>query len=46
VPLDKLARMFGFEPPRETGYTTVEAMKAMIEGNVRAFVSLGGTPRR
>ena len=42
VPLDTLARMFGFEPPRETGHTTVDAMQGVIEGSVRAFVSLGG----
>lgn len=42
VPLDKLAELFGFEPPRETGYTTIEAMKAIIDSKVRAFVSLGG----
>ena len=42
VPLDKLAEMFGFEPPRETGYSTVDGMQAIIAGKVRAFVSLGG----
>ena len=42
VPLDRLAEMFGFEPPRDTGYTTVDGMQAIIAGKVRAFVSLGG----
>ena len=42
VPLDKLADLFGFEPPREKGYTTVDGMQAIMAGKVRAFVSLGG----
>jgi len=42
VPLDKLARLFAFEPPRETGLTTVEACEGVRDGTVKAFVSLGG----
>jgi molybdopterin-dependent oxidoreductase alpha subunit len=42
VPLDKLARMFGFDPPRDKGRTTVEAVEGILDGSVRAFVSLGG----
>jgi len=42
VPLDKLAAMFGFEPPRDTGMNTVEACEGMLEGSVKAFVGLGG----
>jgi molybdopterin-dependent oxidoreductase alpha subunit len=42
VPLDKLAEQFGFEPPRERGYNTVEACGAILEGKVKAFVGLGG----
>jgi molybdopterin-dependent oxidoreductase alpha subunit len=42
VPLDKLAELYDFEPPRWTGHTTVETCKAMIAGDTRAFVSLGG----
>ncbi|HEV7437920.1 MAG TPA: FdhF/YdeP family oxidoreductase [Pseudorhizobium sp.] len=42
VPLDKLASMFDFEPPREKGMNTVEACEGMLNGNVRAFVGLGG----
>lgn len=42
VPLDKLARMFRFEPPREKGLNTVEACEKIISGEVRAFVGLGG----
>ncbi|MDQ1901489.1 FdhF/YdeP family oxidoreductase [Paracoccus sp. WLY502] len=42
VPLDKLAELFGFEPPRDTGMTTVEAVEGMIDGTVRGFIGLGG----
>jgi len=42
VPLDKLAEMFGFEPPRETGLTTVDACHGIRDGSVKGFVSLGG----
>jgi molybdopterin-dependent oxidoreductase alpha subunit len=42
VPLDKLAELYGFEPPRWDGLTTVDACKGMIKGEVRGFVSLGG----
>ena len=42
VPMDRLAAQYGFEPPRENGYNTVEACEAILEGKIRAFVSLGG----
>lgn len=42
VPLDKLAAMFGFDPPRKTGQTTVEVVEGLLDGSVRGFVSLGG----
>ncbi|WPB59035.1 FdhF/YdeP family oxidoreductase [Xylophilus sp. GOD-11R] len=42
VPLDKLADQFGFEPPRDEGLSTVDACAGVIDGSVRAFVSLGG----
>jgi len=42
VPLDKLAAMFGFEPPRDEGRTTVKAVEGILDGSVKAFVSLGG----
>lgn len=42
VPLDRLADMFGFEPPREKGMNTVEACEGLIAGKVRAFIGLGG----
>jgi molybdopterin-dependent oxidoreductase alpha subunit len=42
VPLDKLAQMFGFDPPREKGLTTVDACQGVLDGSVHGFVSLGG----
>ena len=42
VPLDKLAAMFGFEPPRDKGLNTVEACKGIVDGSVKAFIALGG----
>jgi len=42
VPLDKLAEQFGFEPPRQTGLTTVDACAGVLDGSVRAFIGLGG----
>lgn len=41
-PLDRLGEQFGFEPPRETGYTTIDACEAVLRGEVRAFFMLGG----
>ncbi len=41
-PLDRLGAQFGFEPPRETGYNTIEACEAVLKGDVRAFFMLGG----
>jgi molybdopterin-dependent oxidoreductase alpha subunit len=40
--LDRLAAEFGFEPPRRPGLSTVEAIRAMLEGRARALVALGG----
>jgi molybdopterin-dependent oxidoreductase alpha subunit len=42
VPLDRLKELYRFEPPREDGLTTVDACRAIIDGTVRGFVSLGG----
>ncbi|TBN39003.1 FdhF/YdeP family oxidoreductase [Paracoccus subflavus] len=42
VPLDKLARMFGFDPPQDKGTTTVEAVQGVLDGTITGFVSLGG----
>lgn len=42
VPLDKLAKFYGFEPPREKGRDTVETCEGVIDGSVKAFIGLGG----
>jgi molybdopterin-dependent oxidoreductase alpha subunit len=42
VPLDKLAEQYDFDPPRDTGHTTVDACERLKDGSVRAFISLGG----
>jgi len=42
VPLDKLAEMYDFEPPRWKGTGTVETCEGVLAGKVQAFVSLGG----
>jgi molybdopterin-dependent oxidoreductase alpha subunit len=42
VPLDKLAELYGFEPPRWDGLSTVDACEGILKGEVRGFVSLGG----
>ncbi len=42
VPLDRLAELYAFEPPREDGLNTVEACEEIIAGNVSAFIGLGG----
>src|SRR3546814_20187484 len=41
--LDALAAEFGFEPPRDDGRDTVDTIRGMRDGHVRAFVALGGT---
>ena len=42
APLDKLKELYDFEPPREKGLNTVETCEGILDGSVRAFVSLGG----
>ncbi|MFN3473599.1 MAG: FdhF/YdeP family oxidoreductase [Blastomonas sp.] len=42
VPLDKIAEQFGFEPPRDTGMTTVEVAQGALDGSLKAFIGLGG----
>jgi molybdopterin-dependent oxidoreductase alpha subunit len=42
VPLDQLGARFGFEPPRQKGMNTVEVCEGLLDGRVKAFVSLGG----
>jgi molybdopterin-dependent oxidoreductase alpha subunit len=40
--LDALAAEFGFSPPREPGFDVVDAIKAMRDGRVKVFFSMGG----
>ncbi len=42
VPLDTLAQQFDFQPPRDTGMTTVDVVQGVLDGTVKAFLSLGG----
>jgi molybdopterin-dependent oxidoreductase alpha subunit len=42
VPLDKLAELYAFEPPRWTGHSSIETCQAIISGETRAFFGLGG----
>ena len=42
VPADKLKALFGFDIPKEKGLTTVETCKGLVDGSVKAIVSLGG----
>lgn len=42
VPLDKLAELYRFDPPRWEGRSTVDVCDAVLSGKSRAFVSLGG----
>src|SRR5712664_4379937 len=40
--LDGLARVFGFEPPRNKGHNAVESVEAIRDGRSKALVCLGG----
>jgi molybdopterin-dependent oxidoreductase alpha subunit len=40
--LSRLGSEFKFDPPRRKGYDTVETIRAMDAGKVKAFISLGG----
>ncbi len=40
--LDSLSTEFGFDPPRRTGFDTVETIRAMRDGKIDVFVALGG----
>lgn len=42
APLDKLAELYHFEPPREKGMNTVEACEGVLARRVTAFIGLGG----
>jgi len=40
--LDRLERRFGFKVPRQHGHNVVTALEAMIRGEVKVFVAMGG----
>lgn len=40
--LDRLGRVFGFNPPRRHGFDVVGTIQAMLKGRVKVFVGLGG----
>ncbi|MET0351674.1 MAG: FdhF/YdeP family oxidoreductase, partial [Rhizobacter sp.] len=40
--LDRLGKVFGFEPPRSHGHDTVGAIEAMLEGKCKVFFAMGG----
>ena len=40
--LDRLEKEFGFEPPREPGFDTVDAIRALRDGVAKIFLGLGG----
>ncbi|WLA07197.1 FdhF/YdeP family oxidoreductase [Xanthomonas translucens] len=40
--LDRLQQVFGFEPPRASGFDTVDAIEAMGDGRARTFFGMGG----
>ncbi|MEO6470919.1 MAG: molybdopterin dinucleotide binding domain-containing protein, partial [Aeromicrobium sp.] len=40
--LDSLQSEFGFDPPREHGFDTVDAIRALRDGKAQVFVGLGG----
>jgi molybdopterin-dependent oxidoreductase alpha subunit len=42
APLDILKAQYGFEPPRQKGWNTVEVCEAVLKGEAQGFVSLGG----
>lgn len=42
VPLDRLADMFDFDPPRTQGMNTVAVCEGLLAGEVQAFIGLGG----
>ncbi len=40
--LDALRNEYGFEPPREPGHDTVDAIRALRDGKAKVFVAMGG----
>ena len=42
MPADKLRELFGIEPPTKEGLNAVHACEGILDGSVKAMVSLGG----
>ncbi|WP_152047030.1 FdhF/YdeP family oxidoreductase [Aureimonas psammosilenae] len=42
TPLDTFEKLYSFKAPREEGLTTVKACEGILNGSVKAFISLGG----
>jgi molybdopterin-dependent oxidoreductase alpha subunit len=40
--LDRLGQVYDFEPPREHGLDVVNTIQAMLDGQVKVFIGLGG----
>jgi molybdopterin-dependent oxidoreductase alpha subunit len=40
--IDNISKTFDFEAPSEAGHNTVEAIKAMLAGQSKIFIALGG----
>jgi molybdopterin-dependent oxidoreductase alpha subunit len=40
--LDALGKEFNFEPPRKSGYDTVETLHAMFDGDLKVFFAISG----
>lgn len=40
--LDKISENFGFDTPKENGYSVVEAITAMYHRNAKVFIGMGG----
>ena len=40
--LDRLGAEFGFDPPRRHGLDTVAAIEAMLKGEAKVFIGMGG----
>lgn len=42
IPMDKLKQLFDFDPPTKDGTAIVDAVKGLMAGKIKAFISLGG----
>jgi molybdopterin-dependent oxidoreductase alpha subunit len=40
--LDKISENFGFTPPKEDGFSVIDAIKAMYEERAKVFIGMGG----